>query len=704
MRPSLSERQLIPALSALALVVASALFALRPAARELRGDEGTYVAMAASLARDLDLRFDEADRAWAEERGGVALILQRTPRGVVYSKPVLYPLLAAPFHLVAGDRGAMLVNLLALAAAFALALRVLAAGTDRRAARDLLLTFAATGLVIVYLPWRMTETLQVALALAGLALAFRATRHRDRPRGEELAGAALLGLLVSLREPNAIVAAAPVVAALVAGAPRRALRFAGAAAASYALVVALTWGLTGAANPYKAARATFNAETGYPAGEGAAAPLARFASTADLATSTLGFVPALDATKSAYAALYFLVGRHTGLLVYLPAVLLCFGVALGTADRAGRVALAAFAAHALFYLVWMPTNYFGGETFVGNRYILAAIPLPLVALGKWPSRRALLAVWAVAALVAGSALASVIATRAVDATSQSHASAGIFRLLPYESTASNLDGRRDRYWSGDFVRFVDPFAEVGPASFVLTSATPAAELEIAARRGAWSGAPIHFLAQAEAPGVELEISDYGERERHRLALRADGTAGGPLSFPASRAWRHHTFWWSPEEIYAVRTIRLRAVSAAAEPVRVRLRYLGRQPPPTSGFERAVTRLELSGDAIAGGLSEVELEVVNRGGFAWASTAALPVQVGVRIRSLDRPEEAALETRAPLPHLVRPGESFATTFPLRWPDRAGSYELTLDLVLEDVAWFAGRVGEPLARREVVVSPR
>ena len=89
---------------------------LRLDGRDLRGDEGTYVAMAASLARDFDLDFADPDRAWAAEHpgGAVALILERTGRGLAYSKPVLYPVLAAPFVGLFGDWGATLLNLLVL--------------------------------------------------------------------------------------------------------------------------------------------------------------------------------------------------------------------------------------------------------------------------------------------------------------------------------------------------------------------------------------------------------------------------------------------------------------------------------------------------------------------------------------------------------------------------------------------------------------
>ena len=73
------------------MVLCTTLFLLRPQGGSLRGDEGTFVAMAASLARDFDLAFSGADRAWAEHHqgGAVALILERTGKGIAYSKPVL---------------------------------------------------------------------------------------------------------------------------------------------------------------------------------------------------------------------------------------------------------------------------------------------------------------------------------------------------------------------------------------------------------------------------------------------------------------------------------------------------------------------------------------------------------------------------------------------------------------------------------------
>lgn len=717
--PELRRRSPIPALAAGAVLLFATLFLLRVEAGGLRGDEGTYVAMAASLARDLDLAFSGPDRTWAEshEGGPVALILERTGKGLAYSKPVLYPLLAAPFVGLFGEWGAVVLNLGVMLLALALGRAFLSRLGERGAARDTLLTFAAASIVVPYVAWRMTEALQVALALAGLVLALpnRAARTADdaempaagwaerqlaRP-WSDLAGGALLGLLISLREPNALVAVVPVVAALMVRDGRRAARTAAAIAVAYAAALALTWALTGAANPYKAPRATFNAETGYPVGARSAAARARFEQPAELATSSLELAPLFDGGKTAYATLYFFAGRHTGLVAFLPAALFFAALALRRRSPAGLAALAGFAALALFYLVWMPANFFGGETFLGNRYILAAYPCLLVALSRLPSRRVLLAIWLLAGWTGISALVSQWRFGALDVTSQAHAHAGIFRLLPYESTASNLDGRRDRYWAGDFVRFVDPFATSGSFSFTLSSAQPAAELEIATR---FPQEPIHLIAVADAAPATLVISDWRGARRYPLASFAPGEAGGQIVHGAAAPWRRHRFWWSAEERYGVRLLRLSLDAPGLPPggrASVRVRYLGRHAPPSAGFAREVAAVALPATVEAGSRTTVALRVRNTGAWTWRSDAVLPVQIGARLDPVDAGGGPSTEPRFALPGPIAPGELFETAVELAWPKAPGRYRVRLDLVAEDLAWFADRVGEPLAEAHVEV---
>ena len=668
-----SRRSPIPVLAGLAVLLFAALFLLRLDGRNLRGDEGTYVAMAASLARDFDLSFAAADRAWAEGHpgGAVALILQRTGQGLAYSKPVLYPLLAAPFVGLFGDWGAALLNLAGAApgARAGAGLSRAAGSAKRRLARDTLLTFVATGIVLPYVAWRMTETLQVALALAGLALALAGVaaaaagagartrcwagrllaspradllgRRPSRPARSRCANRTRWsrGCRFSRRSSRATCAAP--------------LRIGGAIAVAYVAALGLTWALTGAVNPYKAPRATFNAETGYPVGEGSAPAAARFDSTDELATSSLVLTPLFDGGLSAYAALYFFVGRHTGLAIYLPAALFLIVCGLRPLRPVGVAALAGFAGLALFYLVWMPANFFGGETFLGNRYILAAYPCLLVALPRLPSRRLLLAIWALAAVVGISALASQIRFGALDPTSQAHANAGLFRLLPYESTATNLDGRRDRYWANDFVRFVDPFAEVGEWSFTIASGRPAAELEIATR---FPEAPMHLTVVADAEPVTLVISDWRGERRYPLASFAPGRSGGIVVHAAAPAWRRHRFWWSPEARYAARLVRFSAVTGGAEGASVRLRYLGRHAPPTEGLAREVGAVALPTEVAAGSRTSLAIRVRNTGSWTWSSAASLAVQIGARIVPVAGEQGSAGEPRFVLPREVAPGKA------------------------------------------------
>lgn len=694
---------------AAALALLAAIRVQRAPMSDLRGDEGTYVAMTASLAADGDLRFTAEDAARATARGGgAALILQRTERGVSYSKPILYPLMAAPFHLVAGENGMILFHFVALAGAFALVGSLIARGADRGAATATVVIAVAGSIVLPYAFWRMSESLVVALAAAGLALALAGLREAPAAtaanRAERLlagrfapeAGGLLLGLLVSLREPHAAVAAAPVLAALALRRWTRAARLAAAVAVAYLAVLALSWALTGTAQSYKALRTTFDATTGWPAGPGSEAALARFDDPERRATSTLGLAPVWKPRLTAYAAIYFWIGRHAGVVVSFPIAFALLAALLRRPDRVALAALASAAGLAVFYLVWWPSNFFGGETFVGNRYLLAAYPCLLVGLRRLPSARALAASAVLAAVVGLSALASVAGAGALDPTSQSHAHAGLYRLLPYESTASNIDGRRDRYWSGDFLRFVDPFAEVGAWSFTLDRRWPSAEIELGT---VWAGDRTTWLVVTDAPRATLVVSDWWRTRRFALAEHPGGGAGGAIVVESAPAWRVHPFWWSEGEPAHARLLRFALETPDGSPARAQVRYLGREPLPVD-FARLVHAAALPGEGAAGGSERVTLHLRNMSAWDWTSEATLPVQLGWRLRPLSG-GAAPSEGRAPLPGKIRSGDAFEAELAVPWPETPGRYRLEIDLVIEDVAWFADRVGEPVAAGEVEI---
>jgi len=564
-----TEGWLATGLGLLAVVGLLYLGAHRPSLERLWGDEPTYLAMAVSLAWDADLVFDGADlerarRLWPPGPDG--LILQRTGHGITFSKPILYAIVAAPFVRLFGQNGAIVVNVLALAMGLGLGLAYLFRIGDRGRAMVTLVTFAASGCLLPYVLWRMSEVLEVGLILAGLVLGVAWTRA---PEGDEtwldrrtsafISGVAL-GLAATMRYPNAAIAMAPIAVALIRRrTDRAALSMAGVIVA-FAATTAVTFALTGAANPYKTVRSGFGPEVGYPVGDTAEVGLRRF--DQEPATSLVGILP-LDLADSAYATLYFLVGRHTGLVFYLPAALILGATVLVRGDAVGRTVLAAGSVVAIFYLLWMPENYFGGGTFIGNRYLLAVYPAALVGLATLPGRVALVTVWGVAALAFGSAALSVARTAEVDRTSQSHANAGLFRLLPYESTARNLDGNRDRYWDGDFVRFVDPFAEVFEDHFRLTGSTPA-ELMIASHPGRER---FRFSIVSVPAGATLHVRDW--RGEQVMPVPADGI----VDVRPAPAWRRHRFWFYVEVDYRVHTMQVSVRDEAGRSVAADLRFV-----------------------------------------------------------------------------------------------------------------------------------
>ncbi|MDX1501488.1 MAG: hypothetical protein R3325_03925 [Thermoanaerobaculia bacterium] len=685
----------------LAALVAFALLAtVRPGPERIWGDEGTFLAMTASLARDGDLIFDERDRDWARERlpgEGVTVILQRTGRGLAYSKPVIYPLLAAPLYRLVGEAALPLVNLLAMVLASALAWRALAGrGTTGRASLTLA-TFLGASVLLPYLAWRMSDGLQAAMVLAGLALAVGGGdgdgERRGRVAGAVAAGL-LLGLTAAMRLPNAALAAGAAASNLATGRRHRALALAATALAAFALAGGLGRSLTGAANPYKALRTSFNAATGYPVGEEAEAAAERFQTQTN--TSRIGWLPVAKAPRIAYSALYFLIGRHTGLLAYFPAALLFAGLALRRPDRRTTPLLLAAAAMVLFTLVWIPWNYFGGSTFLGNRYFLTVYPVLLFTLPGLPRPERLVPVWLLAAAALASAGISAARTQELDRDSQSHASAGIFRLLPYESTARRIDGGRDRYWAGDFVRFVDPWAELDEYEFRLESGRPGAELLVASTR---PGGPFVLLVDTDHPSAELAFSDWG---RDVTYLVPGGGPGPPVTvtLTPSPAWRRHRFWWTDAALYSARTLRLALRAPGGGGARVR--YLGDGRLLTAGAAAELAQGALPATAVAGATDVVELTLRNTGELAWERDGLLPARLGYRLYGdgSERPREGP---RSELPADVPPGAEVTVALPIRWPERPGRYRLVVDLVRDGAGWLADRGAGPVAEAAVRVRP-
>ena len=684
---------------------------LRDSLDNIIGDEGTFMAMAASLADEGDLRFDERDeqRIRQQPKGGRwVVILQQTPSGLAYSKPAPFPLLAAPFQRLFGEFGLVLCNGLALALALVLAFEFARRLGPADLAALTVVTFVGASCVMTYVVWRISDSLQLSLALAGLVLCVAALRPAERPATNPLGrflesswaawiGAIALGVVAVMRYPNALLGIGASAAYLVNRRWRRGLVMLALFGLSFLTASGVNWLMTGAAVPYKAKRTSFNIQTGYPV-DVESEETEYFA--ARPATQTMGVKPALEPKISLYSSLYFFLGRHTGLLLYFSAALLLLGTALWRPDRTGLVMLAAGLGIAAFYLVYMPRNYFGGEGFVGNRYFLSGYAALFVALPRLPRRRWIFLTWAIALVAFGSAAMSVMTTRERDQGSQNHAYAGVFRLLPYESTASAIDGRRDRYWSDEFQRFVDPFAEVGRLDFRLRTGEPAAEIQVANQRPA---GVMRFLINTNTPEAVLEYRDW--RSRQQFDIKAEETrseASAVVEILPSPAWRQQDYWFAPGEPFLVRNFRLALRTLDGSPAQAEVHYLGRYHQPVRIYDRAVLKLDLPTTAQAGTTTVLPIRVRNASRQPWHSERVLPVLLGYILRPHDGGMPVEGE-RTPMPEPVKPGQVLAREMTVHWPSTPGDYDLLVDLRIEGVGWFREENGEPLAQGVVHVLP-
>ena len=115
---------------------------------------------------------------------------------------------------------------------------------------------------------------------------------------------------------------------------------------------------------------------------------------------------------------------------------------------------------------------------------------------------------------------------------------------------------------------------------------------------------------------------------------------------------------------------------------------------------------------AGAEVQLPVGVSNESNVAWERQGAVGVNLGARWRrgiaaSEDEDGEPGPQVGPEGPRSLLPrmgsGAFETITLPVRAPDEAGEYTLEIDLVYEQVAWFAGRGVAPLRLPMRVVAP-
>ncbi|HSD27443.1 MAG TPA: hypothetical protein VLL75_09060 [Vicinamibacteria bacterium] len=567
-----ARARLVLALVTVALAAATAGLDLPRASKgEFWGDGATYYAMAWSLARDLDLRFDAGDlaRVRAEYPSGPqGLFLKRASGGLTidaaagfpwvrrvradegrlyYAKAFAHPLVAAPLVALLGTRGLTLANGLLLAASLWLSFFTL---RRRRIGPWGALT-ASAGLLLltvtpVYLVWPGPEILGLTLITAALA-AWVA--------GRPLLAAVLFGIAGYVKPPNVLMAAPLGIEPLLprGGEPLVGPAFArklGESLRRGAVLAVATAGLyglnalgTGEPNYQGGQRKTFYGRF----------PLDAAGSTFDdsgawMTTNQLGPLvagrdddsvtaqsgparnPAEIRESFAWNLGYFWVGRFGGALAYFfPAVAaLALFLVGGRRDRGGWLALFSIVLSWLAYIWIIPDNWYGGGGTVGNRYFLNLLPAFLFLV---PARRA---PWigGGAVLAAAFFLAPVLLSPVRHSLRPGeHATRAVFKVLPPELTMLN-----------DLAVFTEPWRKKRPFGFVGNTQhhadTDAYFLYFlddgTFGKEEWAGRAGFWMRSGASAEVVLRAFDLAPVER--VVLRV---AGGPLgdTLTARLGWR-----------------------------------------------------------------------------------------------------------------------------------------------------------------------
>lgn len=468
----------------------------------IKGDEATYTAMTLSAAYDGDLAFERKDleRYWAVYTCGPdGAFLKRGKQVRVkfvggwpfvrlirwgeapldrlyFGKAYIYPVFAAPFVWLFGLRGMLIFHVLLLAGVAWLGYRFLSARSPRAVALTYTLAFLGASVVPVYGVWLTPEIFNFSLVFCAYFLwlykqvapppepSGRLSRFLRGP-GSDLAAVVLLGM-VAFSKPLYVPLAAPVVVWPLWGFWRRGdgpaftrrvgrvarlgVVFAVVAGSLFVLNAAVTGEFNYQGGNRRVFYGTFPHQTPATTFETVGYPTA---------TNQLDKTAVLDmrdlAERYARNAVYFVVGRHAGLLPYFFPGLLAI-VLWWWRWREIRgwhlLMVAAVLGTIAATLAILPYTWSGGGGPPGNRYFMAVYPVLFFFLPPIQSLWAPLAAWVGGALFTAQLVVNPYYTARFPYYNLDH---GAVRLLPIELTMVNdlpimLDRNRVqiRYGSG----------------------------------------------------------------------------------------------------------------------------------------------------------------------------------------------------------------------------------------------------------------
>ena len=127
------------------------------------------------------------------------------------------------------------------------------------------------------------------------------------------------------------------------------------------------------------------------------------------------------------------------------------------------------------------------------------------------------------------------------------------------------------------------------------------------------------------------------------------------------------------------------------------------PLPGSAYKASITPVNPPATLKAGEPASLTVKVKNVGNGTWPAQGLGPkykVDLGNHWFDTKGTEVAGDDGRSPLPHDLKAGEEAELLLRVKPPKTPGNYVLVLDMVHEDVTWFALR-GSPTVKLNVTV---
>jgi hypothetical protein len=408
---------------------------------------------------------------------------------------------------------------------------------------------------------------------------------------------------------------------------------------------------------------------------------------------------------------YFLWGRHTRLFVYSPFVLLALVLFL-LHERGSPVrwlTVAALAAVAMFFLLWIPTNWHGGGGFVGNRYFINAVPAFLFLITRIRPFWSPAVGFAAGGLFLGSIIFTPFGAPVVESTLQAHVRSAPFRLFPLElSLRHRIPGYRGMAASGVwFLGRKDVFREQDGELWLHGAST--VELWL------YSHQPLNslvFEVRNVAPGNRLRVAVEDDAEQILEFPEELPAAGETQRVEFSPGRPSRVRWEKGREVLIYRMTVSSSTGRGPDGGKggfylgAALTYLG------TAEELARNLYGLTWGAIevplrveTGERFEILTVLGNSSGSTWPARGA--ARVNLSYHWLNEAGEVTVWNgrRSPLPADVPNGRRVEVAQQILAPNTPGRYSLVLDPVREKVAWFSERnQGQTFQVTVEVVAPQ